>query len=578
MSMRMSITMTQKPMLVMTPKLRQAIKILQMQRLELVQYISQEMLENPVLEETFEEVEEVDAESQTEDESAEAEGEEAELDTDLETGLPDSDVDTAPESDAQEPDISADDSGDMDWDEIDWEKYFDDDPVATKNEWEPQPDEGVRDNVAATSESLAEHLLWQLRMSIISEDDHAIGEEIIGNIDENGYLTATIEEIAEKLLFSVKVEAQCDLNNGIISADLRQGFEDNEILLSNDAFVSVKETDAKWLITDGDKVYTVKKQEDELNIYAEVMDSDVAEVERVLLLIQTFEPTGVGARDLRECLLIQLQQLGLQETIAYAIVEKNHLEDLGANRFPQIAKELGVELDLVREAANDIATLESKPGRQFSSEKPEYVIPDVTVEKVDGRYRVFVNDYGPIIRLNPYYRNMLSSKDSLSDEEREYIHSKIQSAEWLLESIASRRVTIQRVTESIFDVQRDFLEKGASYIKPLTLKDIADTVGVHESTVSRVTRGRYVQTPRGVFPLKYFFNSAIPTESGGATSSASVKEMIKDMVSNEDPHNPLSDKEIETKLRDKGIEIARRTIAKYRGELNIPPSSKRKKW
>ena len=506
MSMRMSITISQKPMLVMTPKLRQAIKILQMQRLELAQYISQQMVENPVLEETFEEVEEADAESQTEDESTEAEVEEAESDADLETGLPDSDVDTAPEKDAQEPDVSADDSGDMDWDEIDWEKYFDDDPVATKNEWEPQPDEGVRDNVAATSESLAEHLLWQLRMSIISEDDYAIGEEIIGNIDDDGYLTATIEEMAE------------------------------------------------------------------------MMDCDVAEVERLLRLIQTFEPTGVGARDLKECLLIQLQQLGLQETIAHAIVEKNHLEDLEANRFPQIAKELGVELDLVREAANDIAALEPRPGRQFSSEKPEYVVPDVTVEKIDARYRVFVNDYGPTIRLNPYYRNMLSSKDSLLDKEREYIHSKIQSAEWLLESIARRRTTIQRVTESIFDVQRDFLEKGASHIKPLTLKDIADIVEVHEATVSRVTRGRYVQTPRGVFPLKYFFNSSIPTESGGSTSSASVKEMIKDMVSNEDPHNPLSDKEIETKLKDKGIEIARRTINKYRGELNIPPSSKRKKW
>ncbi len=577
MSMRMTITTTLKQQLVMTPKLRQAIKILQMQRLELAQYITQEMLENPVLEETFEEVEEAGAESQTEDESAEAEGEEAELDTDLETGLPDSDVDTAPKSDTQEPDVSADDSGDMDWDEIDWEKYLDDDPVATKNEWEPQADDEVRDNVAATSESLAEHLLWQLRMSLISEDDYGIGEEIIGNIDEDGYLRATLEEIAEKLLFSVRVEDQCDLNNGIIPAELRQGFEDNESLLSNDALVSVKETD-EWLITDRDKVYTIKKQGDELNIYAEIMDSDVAEVEQVLRLIQTFDPAGVGARDLKECLLIQLQQLGLQETIAYAIVENNHLEDLEANRFPQIAKELGVELDLVREAANDIASLEPKPGRQFSSERPEYVVPDVTVEKIDGRYRVFVNDYGPIIRLNPYYRGMLSSRDSLSDEEREYLHSKIQSAEWLLESIARRRTTIQRVTESIFDVQRDFLEKGASYLKPLTLKDIADTVGVHEATVSRVTRGRYVQTPRGVFALKYFFNSAIPTESGGTTSSASVKEMIKDMVSNEDPRNPLSDKDIESGLKGKGIEIARRTINKYRGELDIPPSSKRKKW
>jgi RNA polymerase sigma-54 factor len=360
--------------------------------------------------------------------------------------------------------------------------------------------------VATSSESLAEHLLWQLRMSVTSEEDYAIGEAIIGNIDEDGYLTIGVEEIAETL------------------------------------------------------------------------EIEVAEVERLLQLIQTFEPTGVGARDLRECLLIQLQQLGLENTIANEIVEKDYLHDLEANRFPQIAKSLGVGLDLVCAAAESIASLEPKPGRQFSSEKPEYIVPDVTVERIDGNYRVFVNDYGPRIRLSPYYRGMLSSGSSLPGETREYIQSKIQSAAWLLESIERRRRTIQRVTESIFEVQRGFLEKGPSYLKPLTLKDIADMVGVHEATVSRVTSGRYVQTPRGVFELKYFFNSAIPTENGGPTSSASVKEMIKDMIVSEDPQNPLSDKEIESRLNENGIHIARRTIAKYRKELNIASSSKRKKW
>ncbi|MFQ5870240.1 MAG: RNA polymerase factor sigma-54, partial [Candidatus Zixiibacteriota bacterium] len=266
------------------------------------------------------------------------------------------------------------------------------------------------------------------------------------------------------------------------------------------------------------------------------------------------------------------------DTIAYKMVEEEYLRDLEANRFPQIAKSLRVELELVREAANVIASLEPKPGRQFSSMKPEYVVPDVTVEETDGKYRVFVNDYSPKLKLNTYYRNMLNSGGSLPGETREYIRSKIQSAVWLLESIERRRRTILKVTESIFEVQRDFLEKGPGYLRPLTLREIADMVGVHEATVSRVTRNRYVQTPRGVFELKSFFNSGISTESGRMASSASVKEMIKDMIGNEDPQNPLSDEGVKLRLNQKGIKIARRTVAKYRAELNIPPSSKRKQW
>jgi RNA polymerase sigma-54 factor len=499
MSLRQTITITQKPMLVMTPKLQQAIKILQMHRLELAQYISQQMVENPVLEESYDEVEETSEESETEDETGELEDEIAEADVDLETGLPDTD-DVVSEADTPELDVTDDDFGD-----VDWEKYFDDSSTGS-NEWETPLDDETHDNMVTLEESLEEHLLWQLRMSVTSEDDYAIGETIIGDIDNDGYLTTDVEEIAETL------------------------------------------------------------------------ERDVAEVERVLKIVQTFEPTGVGARNLKECLLMQLRQLGLEDTIAYEIVEKDYLQDLEANRFPQIAKELRVELELVREAANAIASLEPKPGRQFSSMKPEYVIPDVTVEKIDGDYKVFMNDYGPRLRLSPYYQGMLSSRGSLPDEAREYIRSKIQSAKWLLESIERRRSTIQRVTESIFEVQKDFLDKGPSYLKPLTLREIADMVGVHEATVSRVTRNRYVQTPRGVFELKYFFNSGISTESGSMASSVSVKEMIKSMIDNEDPQNPLSDRDIELQLNQNGIKIARRTIAKYRGELNILPSSKRRQW
>jgi RNA polymerase sigma-54 factor len=308
------------------------------------------------------------------------------------------------------------------------------------------------------------------------------------------------------------------------------------------------------------------------------LECEVENVEQILQLIQTFDPAGVGARNLEECLLIQLEQIGLADTVAYRIVEEDYLQDLEANRFPQIAKSLKVDMELVRAAADAISCLEPRPGRLYSSVKTEIIFPDVTVEESDGEYRIFMNDSGPNLRLSPLYRRMLRSRDSLSSEERDYIRSNMNSARWLIESIESRRITILRVTESIFEVQREFLDKGPTYLKPLTLKEIADRVGVHESTVSRVTRNRYVQTPRGVFELKYFFTSSISTEGGGARSSLSVKETIKDMVDKEDPQNPLSDKDIELQLKQNGLKIARRTIAKYRGELNIPNSSKRKKW
>ena len=499
MSLRTTIIMTQKQMLVMTPKLQQAIKILQMPRLELAQYVSQQLVENPVLEESYDEPEEVDAEDEIADEGAESEDEISEADIDLDTGLPD-DAESAPEEDSPELDITDDDFGDANW-----EEYFAD-SAPPSNEWEAPLDDDARDTLADVGESLEDHLLWQLRMSVESKEDYAVGEAVIGNIDDDGYLAVSVEEIAE------------------------------------------------------------------------LLECEVETVEQTLQLVQTFEPAGVGAQDLKECLLIQLEQLGLADTVAYEIVEDGHLHDLENNRFPQIARDLGVELAIVRAAADAISSLEPRPGRQFSTVKPEYVTPEVTVEEVDGEYRVFMNDYGPGLILSPYYRRMLRARDSLPNEIRDYIRTKIQSASWIIDSIERRRKTILRVTESIFQVQREFLDKGPAYLKPLTLKQIADRVDISESTVSRVTREKYVQTPRGVFELKYFFTSGISTRNGGMASSASVKEIIKDMVNIEDPKAPLSDKDIELQLKEKGFQIARRTIAKYRGELNIPNSSKRKKW
>lgn len=502
--------------LVMTPKLQQAIQILAMPRLELAQYISQQMEENPVLEELAdEEQEEIMEDSESDGETADQEGGGAvEMDIDLETGLPDTEV--ASKKDSPELDVTDDDFGDFNW-----EEYFADEAPVARSDWEAPPDDDMRDSLATVTpmESLEDHLLWQLRMAVSSDKDYAIGEAIIGSMDENGYLVNEVTDEDDKTTTEV-----LDL------ADL-----------------------------------------------AELLECDIADVERVLRIIQSFEPTGVGARNLKECLSIQLQQLGLEDTIAYDIVQKDHLADLESNRIPQIAKSLGVDLEVVRQAAIAISSLEPYPGRQFSLMKPEYAIPEVTVEELDGEYRVFMNDFGPTIGLNPYYWR-LSSQRSLQAETREYIRSKIESARWLLESIEKRRITILRVTESIFKVQRGFLEKGPEYLKPLTLREIADDIGVSESTVSRVTRNRYVQTPRGVFELKYFFNSSLSTKSGGTTSSLSVKELIKNMVDEEDPQKPLSDEDIRVNLSQKGISIARRTINKYRKELNIPPSSRRKKW
>jgi len=501
--------------LVMTPKLQQAIKILQMPRLELAQYISQQMEENPVLEELYEEQEEATEDGDNAEETPDSEDDEAvDMDLDLETGLPGTEV--ASENDTPEMDVTDDDFGDFNW-----EEYFANDAPVARSDWEAPADDDMRDALATVSpmESLEEHLLWQLRMSTASEDDYTIGESIIGSMDENGFLVTEITD--------------------------ENGKKTTEVL--------------------------------DIADIAELLGCDIADVERVLQLIQTFEPTGVGARDLKECLSIQLRQLGLEDTVAYEIVEKDHLQDLEANRLPQIAKALGVDLELIRQAAIAISSLEPYPGRQFGLAKAEYAIPEATVEKVEGEYRVFMNDSGPPIGLNPYYRN-LRSQGTLKPETREYIRSKIESARWLLESIERRRRTILRVTESIFEVQRDFLEKGPTHLKPLTLREIADDIGVSESTVSRVTRDRYVQTPRGVFELKYFFNSSLSTKNGGVTSSLSVKEIIKNMVDEEDHQKPLSDEDIKVNLSKKGISIARRTIAKYRGELNIPSSTKRKKW
>lgn len=304
---------------------------------------------------------------------------------------------------------------------------------------------------------------------------------------------------------------------------------------------------------------------------------DQADIHRVLEFVQTFHPVGVAARDLRECLLIQLRRLGKEQNLEFRIVDR-HLEDLGKRRFPEIARRLGTTPEQVQRAANFIATLDPKPGQIFTSDPNNYVLPDVTVEKIGGEWMISLNgDQIPHLRISNTYKDLMS-QDKGGAEVKDYIRDKIRSGKFLIKSIHQRQQTISNIAHEIVARQKDFLEFGPSALKPLTMVQIADAVGVHETTVSRAISGKYMATPHGVFDMKYFFTPGYQTADGEAMSNTSVKGAIAELVKGEDTKNPLSDKEIVEILSQRGIPIARRTVAKYRNELNILPSNMRKQY
>lgn len=304
---------------------------------------------------------------------------------------------------------------------------------------------------------------------------------------------------------------------------------------------------------------------------------DTADLERVLEMIQTFHPVGVAARDLRECLLIQLRRLGKEQSIEFRIVER-HLEDLGKHRFPEIARRLSTTPEQVQRAANFIATLDPKPGQIFTSDPNSYVLPDVTVEKILGEWMISLNgDQIPHLRISNTYKDLMA-KDGNGSEVKDYIRDKIRSGKFLIKSIHQRQQTISNIAHEIIGRQKEFLDFGPSSLKPLTMVQIADAVGVHETTVSRAISGKYMATPHGVFEMKYFFTPGYQTAAGESMSNTSVKGAIAELVKSEDTRNPLSDKEIVEILSERGIPIARRTVAKYRTELNILPSNMRKHY
>ena len=303
----------------------------------------------------------------------------------------------------------------------------------------------------------------------------------------------------------------------------------------------------------------------------------VADLEPMLELIQTFHPVGVGAHDLRECLLIQLRRLGKEDGLEYRIVD-GYLEDLGRKKFPEIARRLGVTVDEVQRAANFISTLDPRPGQIFAPDPNNYVLPDVTVEKVGDDYTVTLNgDQIPHLRISKTYKDLMSQGRNAM-EVRDYIRDKIRSGKFLIKSIHQRQQTILNIATEIVKRQREFLDHGTAFLKPMTMVQIAEVVGVHETTVSRAISGKYMATPQGVFEMKYFFTPGYETADGVALSNTSVKEAIADLVRHEEARNPLSDKEIVEILSERGIPIARRTVAKYRAELNILPSNLRKQF
>ncbi|HET6516411.1 MAG TPA: RNA polymerase factor sigma-54 [Thermodesulfovibrionales bacterium] len=472
---RLELRLSQK--LVLTPQLQLAIKLLQMPQLELSDALSQELIENPFLEEAAEEREELSRE---------------ELDN----------IEPANVSDDTEAPLERLISGGLSV-----EDYFDERGSDGRDLGYFTPgtvDHPSFEQFMSKEADLVDHLMWQLRLSDVPEAIKEIGEMIIGNIDENGYLRASDEEIATAL---------------------KTGIE---------------------------------------------------QVGQAIAHVQSFDPSGIAARGLQECLLLQLKAMNLSGSLAEQII-LNNMADIEKKRYQQIAKQYGALLEDVMTAVSIIEGLEPKPARNFSTSATAYIVPDVYVMRTEDGYQIILNDEGlPRIRLSNQYRKLLMAKKTLSKEEKQFVEEKLRSAVWLLKSLDQRNRTIYRVTECILDFQREFFDKDVSFLKPLNLKDVALTLGMHESTISRVTSNKFLSCNHGLFGFRFFFSSALQSGTG-AVSSTSVKDVIRKLISEEDPQKPMSDQRIVELLKTKDITIARRTVAKYREELRIPPQGQRRK-
>ncbi len=464
-------TLNLSQQLVMTPQLQQAIKLLQLSRMELENLINTELVENAMLEES------VESESTTQS-----------IDT----------VENTNTKAEENPQASED---------FNWESYLENARSTPNLPVYRGSDEDLPgyENTLSQPASLTDHLLWQLNLSDLEDRQKKIGESIIGNVNEDGYLQTTLEEIATQGSF------------------------------------------------------------------------DVTEVESVLYRIQEFDPVGVAARDLKECLLIQIYDLDSNDAILEKVVS-NHLSDLEKKNYATISRALSISMEEVIKRVKVIEELEPKPGRAFGGTPAHYIIPDIYVMKRGDEYVVMLNEDGlPKLKISPFYKKLFEDASANKAETKEYVQGKLRSAVWLIRSIHQRQRTIYKVTESIVRQQVEFFDKGIAFLKPMVLRDVANDIGMHESTISRVTTNKYVHTPRGIFELKFFFNSGISRVHGSDVASESVKEKVKAIISTEQPNHPFSDQKIVELLLKENINIARRTVAKYREMLGILPSSKRKK-
>ncbi len=466
--------------LVMTPQLQLAIKLLQLSRLELEELVREEVQANPVLEDL------------------------------AESAVPDAQR-VEPVKEPEKP-------------EVDWQAYLEE-----RNDFRPggidfnqkEEEEDFMGNLSSSGATLHDHLLWQLRMNALSEEEVGVGEFIIGNIDEDGYLR-------------------------IVDVDSLSYDEAEKAAISG---ISSMTGAAPELVS------------------------------RVLSAIQSFDPVGAGSRNLRECLLVQARSLPVRDTVVEEIIA-DHLEKLGRKNYKAIARSLGVTIDDIYEAVKVISKcLNPTPGSGFGSDSARSIVPDIFIHKVGDDYLISLNEDGmPKLKISPYYRELLKANGDgkVNDQAKGYIQDKLRSAVWLIKSVHQRQRTIYRVVECIVKFQREFLDKGLQFLKPLVLKDIAEEIGVHESTVSRVTSSKYVQTPRGLFELKYFFSTAMSNDDGSDVTVEYIKEKIRNIIKDEDAKNPLSDKAIVEILKGSGISVARRTATKYREAIGVLSSSRRK--
>ena len=419
-------------------------------------------------------------------------------------------------------------------DEVDWEEILLNgfEVGGTREQFEQQE---YIEPVSVETRDLIDHLRDQLQLLDLTPRQRLLSEEFLGNIMEDGYLGSTLEEIHGSV-------------NQLVTTHFAESTEDDEV-------------------EEGEAPRTVP----EAALYS------LAEVEEMLGIMQRLDPAGICARDLRECLLLQLADQGDTTSLTYRLVS-DAFGDLIAHRWNDLAKRFGVDPAAVQAAADELARFDPKPGLRHSSHGDGYIIPDLIVDKIDGRYHVFLNDTGmPRLRLSRSYQEVARDKKKMTPENREFIASKMNSANWMIQAIEQRRQTMLKVMNFIVDRQREFFEKGIEYLRPLTLREVAEVINMHESTVSRVTNEKYVQTPRGVLPLKFFFSSGLSTTGGEDVSARGIKAQIEKLVAEEDPRRPLTDQAIVNILKQGGVQIARRTVAKYRDQLGVLSARMRKR-